>query len=273
MRRLRVKVLGHKTADAVLQVSAVRRLVELRYERQFEHWPGAFRGVYTSFAEAVRTAPPGKVGYDHPELAAAYRNRLEPMTSEYPVMFWLQRAFSAGARSVFDYGGHVGLAYYAFRARVEYPPDLVWRVCDLPNMVLQGRELAREQGAVGLTFTTAALEADGYDILYSQGALQYIDQPLGELLRDLGRKPVHLLLNQVPLAKVPTFVTLQNTIAAYTPYRIFNRSDFLESLLSLGYEVIDSWLTPELSVHIPLHPEHTVASYSGLYLRRGADPG
>src|SRR5207245_1224555 len=120
------------------EFAPVRTLRQARYEYQFRRWPGAFRGVYATFNDAERTAPPGKVGYDHPELASAYRNRLEPITSEYPVMFWLQRALDAGARRIFDYGGHVGLAYHAFRGRMRYPSDMAWRVCDLPNMVAQG---------------------------------------------------------------------------------------------------------------------------------------
>jgi putative methyltransferase (TIGR04325 family) len=254
-------------ADA-LNVPPVSRLRRLRWEYQYRRWPGAFRGVYADFEEALSTAPPGKVGYDHPELASAYRNRLEPITSEYPVMFWLQRALDSGARRVFDYGGHVGLAYHAFERRVQYPSDLAWRVCDLPSMVTQGRELARQRDARGLTFTSESTEADGFDVLFSQGALQYIDRPLSRLLEALSHPPRHLLLNQIPLADGPGFVTLQNTIVAYTPYRIFSRLEFLGSLQALGYELVDAWRTPELAVHIPFHPDHVVESYSGVYLRR-----
>lgn len=266
----RVRLSG-RTVPRVADVPLIRNLRQVRYEYQFRRWPGAFRGVYASFDQAVRTAPPGKIGYDHPELASAYRNRLDPITSEYPVMFWLQCALDRGARRVFDYGGHVGLAYHAFRGRMQYPSDLAWRVCDLPNMVEQGRELAHQRDARGLTFTTEPTEADGFDVLFSQGALQYMERPLATLLGALSRPPAHLLLNQVPLAEGPGFVTLQNTIVAYTPYRIFSRSEFVSSLQALGYELVDSWRTPELAVHIPFHPTHVVESYSGVYLRRLSD--
>lgn len=249
-------------------VPAVRAMRSFRYDRQFRTWPGAFRGVYSTFDEAMRSAPPGKIGYDYPELAAAYRNRLEPVTSEYPVMFWLQRAFDHGARTVFDYGGHVGLAYYAFGGRVQYPTELSWRVCDLPNMVEQGRARAFQQGATGLTFTTERADADGFDVLYAQGSLQYMDVPLAQFLQALASPPTHLLINQVPLSEGPSFVTLQNTIYAYNPYNIFNRGDFLAGLHGLGYELVDAWRTPELAVRVPFHPEHTLESYSGIYLRR-----
>jgi len=259
-----------RLAARVGSTPALRALLRLRYERQFRNWPGAFRGVYTSFEEAIRSAPPGKIGYDYPELASAYRNRLEPSTSEYPVMFWLQRAFDEGARSVFDYGGHVGLAFYAFGKRMRFPPDLVWRVCDLPNMVEQGRAFAGQQGASALSFTTQRADADGSDVLCAQGFLQYMEEPLTQTLLALARPPQHLLINQVPLSDGPSFVTLQNTIYVYNPYTVFNRRAFLAGLQVLGYELVDSWRTPELAVRIPFYPEHRLESYSGVYLRRTA---
>jgi hypothetical protein len=54
----------------------------------------AFRGVYETFEQAEAAAPAGKkIGYNHEELARAYQAELNfrLSTSEYPVLFYLQR--------------------------------------------------------------------------------------------------------------------------------------------------------------------------------------
>ena len=81
------------------------------------------------------------------------------------------------------------------------------------------------------------------------------------MLRGLARPPKHLVLNRLPLHSRFECVTLQNIGWSVSPYRIFQRDRFIGELEALGYVVVDAWAVNDL------YPEHSVASYSGLYLR------
>ena len=41
-------------------------------------------------------------------------------------------ALRAGARRLFEFGGHVGVAYYAYRSHLTLPEGFSWTVCDVP---------------------------------------------------------------------------------------------------------------------------------------------
>jgi len=94
---------------------ALRYPLERRYERLFAGRPSynLYRGVFRDFTDARRSAPDQALtGYDHSEAARMYDGRLARVfPSDYPVMFWLAKLFPPGV-SVFDLGGHVGIAYY-----------------------------------------------------------------------------------------------------------------------------------------------------------------
>ncbi len=176
--------------------------------------------------------------------------------------------------SVFDLGGHIGVAYYAFRKYLHFNPNLHWTVCDVPQVVQSGREFAAGLQAAQLSFTTNFREASGTDILLTAGAVQYIETPLAEILASLARKPTHLLINRVPLSSGQDFVTLQRIGPQIHPYHVFRRDAFLDSLRGLGYRLVDSWEISETfcgSCVIPFHPDKTVEPYSGLYLRLESD--
>jgi putative methyltransferase (TIGR04325 family) len=258
----------HLTASTLNAVPPVRVARSAYYERQFKRWPGAFRGVYRSFDEALHSAPRGaKVGYDN-EPASLYEDRHSRLfPSDYPVLFWLDRILKE-ARSVFDFGGHVGIAFYAFEKYLQYPEGLKWLVCDVPRVIEAGRELATKRGKSALGFTTEFAEASGFDVLLASGSLQYLDETLADKLRGLTALPKHLLINKTPLYDGETFATLQNTLHSYNPYVVRNHEDFVASLTRLGYSVVDRWESLDVSCRIPLHPEHSLDHYVGLYLRR-----
>jgi putative methyltransferase (TIGR04325 family) len=254
--------------ERVARLPLIRRAGALYYERQFVRWPGAFRGVFTSFDEAMRSAPPGsRVGYDFDELGDLYNERLfRIFPADYPVLFWLSRILSPGSR-VFDFGGHVGLAYYGFESYLDYPEDFRWTVYDVPKVVEAGRRLALEHPRNSLRFSTNLGDAADHDVFHASGALQYIEKPFASQLIELGARPRHVLLNKLPLHEGASFVTLQNTMHSYNPYAVFNRTTFIASLLALGYELRDSWVDLERSCRVPFHPAQQVAAYTGLYFR------
>lgn len=254
-----------------LKMSAPGRfLLERLYERRFATSArGGFRGVYESFAEANRSAPRTKpLGFDNDLYAAEFtERRCRVFSFDYPMLFWLRGLLSA-AKIVFDYGGHLGTHFYAYRRYLTYAPDLRWVVCDLPAITRAGAELASREGAEALRFTNDFLDADGCDILLAAGSLQYIEKPpLAVLLSGLRRMPRHLLLNKLPLYDGPRFVTLQNGGVAFHPQYVFNRREFIGELEQLGYRVHDAWDVETHPGYIPFHPERSFRCHSGLYLR------
>jgi putative methyltransferase (TIGR04325 family) len=263
------------SVKSVRERREVRAIVGHIYEQHFaeaEH-ENLFRGVYASFAEAEQSAPRTKpIGYDHPGPAAMYRERLGRVyPSCYPVLYWLQTLMPA-TRRVFDFGGHVGVHFHAYRKYLAYPPGLRWTVCDVASVVRAGEELARERPSSGLEFTTRFEAADGADVFLASGSLQYVETPLPERLSALASPPQHLILNLFPLHEERSFVTLQNIGSAFCPYAIFRRSELVLAIRDAGYELVDAWLNPEKACPIPAHPEHSVHAYSGFYFRRDAPP-
>lgn len=262
-----VQLLYRKLGRAPLLRPLLARDYEDRFARNRSL--NLFRGVYASFAEATRSAPAElPLGYDHPEPAGMYRERLERIyTNDYPVLFWLGRLLPH-VRRLFELGGHVGVAYHAYARHLAYPAGLRWTVCDVPAVAEAGRALALERGARGLDFTSRYEDADGADLFFASGSLQYLERPLAAWLSDMEAPPRHLLLNLLPLHPDRTFVTLQSIGTAYCPYLVQERGAFLRSLEALGYALVDAWDNPDKGCDVPFHEDHSVRGYSGLYLER-----
>jgi putative methyltransferase (TIGR04325 family) len=246
-------------------------VVDLEFNRRFPEWPGSYRGVFSSFDEARASAPSSRpVGYDHPELAKLYDARMDKaFPSDYPALFWLLR-LRPEVSSLFDWGGHIGISYYAYNRYLQLPEGFRWCVGDVPAIIEAGRKLAESKGAKALSFTSEIADADGYDVFFANGVLQYVDTPLADSLRRLARRPPHLLVNKLPAAEGPGFVTLENTVHAFNPYRVFNRAEFVASISALGYELVDKWETPDVTLTLPLHRERSLHAYSGFYFRAKA---
>jgi putative methyltransferase (TIGR04325 family) len=236
------------------------------------------RGIYSSFAEAMKAVPEKKsAGYNQPIVSQHHdqdqstaqltaRSEIGTFHSiDYPIVLWLKSAFSDSS-TVFDMGGNVGLAYYAYHKFLNYPNDLQWLVCELPEMVKVGKDIAIQKDSKNLSFTTDFSKAEGSEIFLTCGTLQYLEATLPELIKPLQTKPKHLLINHVPFYDGESFTTLQNIGYAYCPYKIQNRTEFINALTSLGYRLIDSWEI-QRSFSIPFHPERHVPNYHGFYLR------
>jgi putative methyltransferase (TIGR04325 family) len=245
-----------------------------RYYWSFPRTITACRGVYRTFAEAARDIPSGaKAGYNQPEIqtaasvakltAAVEADEFNP--TDYPVMVWLASAFTNSSR-LFDLGGNVGHAYYTYKKFLRYPDALRWVVCEIPEVVKAGTQLASKGDNPGLAFTEHFSDVEGSEILLTCGALQYIEPSLAEMLGQLKIKPQHISINRVPFYDGEEFITLQNIGYAICPYKIQNRSMFIESLTDIGYTLIDSWKW-DRTCHIPFHPDRFIPSYCGFYFR------
>lgn len=261
-------------AVETLKLPALRPLARHLYRRFFERQRKGnhYLGIHASYAEALAAVPAAlRNSYDQVDAAGQYRNRTRQLwVGDYPVLYWLQRLLDDGCRRVFDLGGHIGVAYYAFGRYRPYPAGLRWLVNDLPTTTAAGREWAREHDPTGqLAFADDKRQADGQEVLLVLGAMQYLDYDFATWLGTLAAPPPHVIVNTTPMHDSRDFHTLQNMGFACVPYRIHARPVFLEAMARLGYRVVDAWRNDERDCHIPFHGDHDVDSYSGFYLRRG----
>lgn len=232
----------------------------------------SYLGLFESF-EAARASLPASKEFDCEDVAAEFLQKRTRRIQEcdYPVMWWLGRAFASGCTRVLDIGGSVGLHYYAYSNYIAMPAELSWCVVEVSAIVKLGQEEATRRGASALRFVKSVAEAGGaVDILISSGALQYIEDGYpAALLKTHGLRPVHLLLNKLPLYPGKDYVTTQNIGAqSFAPLHVYNDRDFVAQLEQLGYDLKDRWTVHERSLHLPGHPDRSFYQFSGLYFRR-----
>lgn len=269
-----IKVL-HNAVDRLGKVPVIYGIRKLRYDIRFENSQNLnlFRGRFPDVSAALAATPTSKpIGYDHEGPAAMYEERTRQIyISDYPMLFWLSSLFAKGCTSIFDIGGHIGVGYYAYQKFIRYPHSVGWKIYDVPAVVKRGRELATKHGCYDrLTFTTDFRDAEGTDILFASGSIQYLPITLGGLLRNIDKKPKYILVNLLPLHQEETYFTVQSIGTAFCPYRIESRSSFTDGLSELGYQLMDQWENLDKRCDIPFeHPSYSLDRYFGFYFRRG----
>ena len=267
---------SEKFEQVLIDSLPVRTLREQYYRKRFfrrRGWRNLHYGVFNTFAEAREEARRHHVvahyELDHTEWLQSHMHlRLH----DYPVLFWLEKLLVSTNRIV-DLGGSVGVSYYSYSKRLAMAAGLEWLVLELPEVVVQGRAIAEQRHAFPLRFADSFDNIDGGGALLCAGALQFIEEPLPQLLQRCKTPPSHLLINRIPMREARGYVTLQNTGQAIAPSHVFCRADFLAALVQLGYVLEDEWDCLENSLPLPFHPELSVPSYTGLYLRKPADAG
>ncbi len=254
----------------------VRTAAAGAYRQHFNAAAGSarlFNDIYPDFAAARRAIPPKRlIGYDNePSAERMLDEWLAVHPSDYPVLFWLEKLLR-DCGSLFDWGGNVGIKYFAFRPYLTMRDDLVWYVNDVPAVVKRGEEIARRESASALRFTTDLLDLARAEVLLASGVVQFVEDPFAAL-RAAEVLPAHLIFNKVPLYEMPSAVTLHNMGTSFCPYHLFNREHFVASVEALGFELRDEWSSPGVACSIPFSRQHNVDAYSGLYFRRCAGAG
>lgn len=247
-----------------------RSLLELLQARE-----GPNRGSYATEAEALAAtrARGRRIGYDHPEAAQIYLHEIAFMrTSDYPVVFWLEKKLRSGFR-VFDWGGNIGHSFHAYRQYLSYPPDMTWTICDVAAITQMGAELARRSDAPQLAFTTDPHDCEGSDVLLVSGALQFIPLSLESLLGSLRIKPSVIIINRTPVHPTRSYYTLQDIGPAVCPYQVFSESELLANLAAFGYVLRDRWPCEGKALRIPFRPRDTIERYSGFFFELASNRG
>ncbi len=248
-------------------VAIARDLYTYRYFNDPKKAP-RYRGVYATFAEAERAIPKGRPeGFnldDVPEFFIGKQFLFNPQ--DYPVLVWLSQAFEPTCR-VFDLGGGFGQCYYKYSDYIRYPEDLQWTVCDVESFAARGPEFAQERNAPNLHFTTDRATADGTTIYLSNGALQYIEPDLPEILALLSSKPRHVLLNRVPFYDGEPYFSVQSSLHSFVVHKVGNTAQLIRGMEALGYTIVDQWSLPR-NMHVYFHPERFVPNFRGFYFRK-----
>lgn len=265
-----------RIAREISEFPVIRLLSAPLYRRYFRKpRKNMYFGVYGTYQEALNEAHRISSArlpstYDVEAVTNIYLDQLHSLrTCDYPTLFWIDRILSEGGRRVFDLGGHLGLAYYGYQHYISFPAGLVWCVHDLPHVVAAGRRLASERDKLGaLQFCETPHGADGFDILISTGALQYLGYGLPSLIGELSHPPHHVLFNLTPMHPEKAFFTLQNLEVAVCPYRVESIERLIAEMQALGYRVRDHWELKERNMRIPFKVEYEVDSYHGYYFER-----
>ncbi|MCC7054765.1 MAG: methyltransferase, TIGR04325 family [Gemmatimonadaceae bacterium] len=225
-------------------------------------------GVYGSFEEALRAAPQtAPVGYNHASAASLYEDMVNRVQAkDYPALYWLRRTLDR-ASTVFDFGGNVGISYYAYQKYLAGCGPSHWTVCDVPAVINAGSRRAVEQGATALQFTSSFSDASGCDVLFTAGTLQYIESPFDALVETLFRRPAHIVVNMMPTLPDRTVITLQNIGISYCAYRIIERGALAPALQRLGYVLEDEWINPETRTRMPYADDMPGITWIGQYYR------
>ena len=252
----------------------VTRPALMRWRRQqFLSGEGfaSYSGVFRSFEQA-RQSLPASPEFDNEALTQEYvsvRTR-KVFAYDYPVLWWLAKAFKNGGCDVLDIGGSVGVHFHAYQLFLDLPKGLRWTVAEVPAVARVGRRLASERQADSLVFSTDlndALARSDADIWIAAGSLQYLENPsIALLLRRSRRRPQHIILNKLPLYAGDSFVTTQNLGGhCFAPVHVFNRNELIDSIVAEGFLLRDEWAVHERSLYLPGFWERSLPCFTGLY--------
>jgi putative methyltransferase (TIGR04325 family) len=250
----------------------LRTFMKLRYDRTFKNNKGEqlYRGVFSTYDEAAASAPTAQIGYDHKEPALMYTWLMKELQNyDYPVLFWLNKILSQRVPCrVFDYGGHVGVKYYAYNRLLVTAPE--WTVCDVPAVVLSGSQMAEDLDPdKKLKFTVNFDEVEGDHILLCLGSLQYVKESLAEKLGLLPQsaRPRHIIVNTTPFVQEgeEAFWTLNSIGTAFCPYKVQCVESFVAEMKRVGYETLDTWENPGRRCRVPFQDRHADFRYLGMH--------
>lgn len=223
--------------------------------------------VFSTMEEAWTVARRIKhAGHDHPEAVKIHmRFSEQPRPSDYPVLFWLATLHEQPLR-LFDFGGNVGNLYYCYKRNLPAASRIEWTVFDIPAVVKQGEAIARDRNDTSIRFTDQLSDAAGCNVFLASGSLHYWESSVSDLLQRLDCCPEHIFINRSPLRQSgPSFATIQETNEYCVPCIVRNIDDVVTEFADHGYDLADQWTASELFIDLPLHPDYSVSSYSGLY--------
>jgi len=133
------------------------------------------RGLFQTFAEANQAASGKRIGYNHDDLAAKFKDTLTLRldSTDYPVLFHLKR-IATDECTLLDFGGNVGVHYLRYKKYLD-PIRIRWTVCDLQEITRVGRELCEGASDVAFVNDVAEMGQSKIDIFLAIDSLQYAE--------------------------------------------------------------------------------------------------
>jgi putative methyltransferase (TIGR04325 family) len=228
-----------------------------------------FRGKYPSFEAASKELPTHKhTGYNNENSAQMYDERLSRIHyTDYPVLFWLQQIISKDKSElkVFDYGGHIGVSYYAYQKVIHFPENLKWTTYDVEAVVERGKTVAIERRADRIQFQKTLDKLPDANVFFASGSPQYSPDFFKDIESLLQSK--YVLLNMIPCSSEADFYTINNIGTAFCTYRIFSSTSLENHFKKLGYEILDSWTNEGKECDLS-YTTDTKVNYKGWYMEK-----
>jgi putative methyltransferase (TIGR04325 family) len=214
---------------------------------------GRFFGVFDSAEAARRAAERTRTSYDDPSIVDInLRSFLALHLFDWPVLHHLYRAVrESGVQSLVDFGGHVGVKYYAMREHLPLEPAFRWQVVEVPAMVAEGRRRQAELGIEQLAFHETIEQAGPAQLLLCSGALQYCGVGLAELIGRMRERPSVVIVNKLPVSDRGGFFTLESFGDPKLPYHVLDRADHRRSMEQAGFHLASEWRLPERDFSVP----------------------
>ena len=244
-----------KIPEFILKTSLLHQLGRFLYGKVFFIGNrGRFYGFFHSYDEARKhIGLESPSSYEDTDLTEVnLHSFMQTHLFDYPVMLNLLKLGNQ-IKSVIDFGGHIGVKYYAYESHVTDIHKLHWKVVDVPFCVNRGRKEAAQRGVTNLSFSSDISEAGECDLLLISGALQYVTLSIGELLDSMTRLPRFIIMNKLPVHFGPDCYTIENFGKTKIPYRLFNKNEFNSQLHLRGYINEDAWTIPSREISIPFH--------------------
>jgi putative methyltransferase (TIGR04325 family) len=245
--------------------------------------PFFFSGNFGSHAEAAQTA--ASTSYQEPisisttlaEVADA-RARIEQAPSvvlDSRVMqllsaFLLAVDHRPAGQSirVLDFGGSVGIHFFALAPVLSKKWKLDWTICELPALARAGAEVYGSQ----IRFVTALdeLGPERFDVALASGSLPYVPDPRQTCDALLDRCDA-LIINRTPFIDAPADrLTVQHVqfgagVTRY-PAWFMSRERWFKRIVERGFTIELSWPAPEDRTVLDDQP----VGFAGLLARRRA---
>jgi putative methyltransferase (TIGR04325 family) len=138
---------------------------------------------------------------------------------------------------IVDFGGNVGLAYPLLRTSLPATTSLAYDVVELPRVCAEGRHLFANDDRIVFHEDVRSVAPDP-DIVYANGALQYIRDYEAALAGLLGLDPRIVLLCDLPGGNGPRFATAQEKyVGGSVPSWFFNIPSVVSFVESRGYSI------------------------------------
>jgi putative methyltransferase (TIGR04325 family) len=214
---------------------------------------GAYWGRFDSRDGALAFLRPSqRLSYDNDDVVEVNLDVfLEIHLFDWPVMFFLQTQLrQEKIRTLTDFGGHVGVKYYAYRSLMGLPDNFQWQVVDVPAVCREGRlRLLKDDET--LSFFEKIEDTRPCDALLCSGALQYADLTLQEIVARLPSRPTMIILNKIAVAGGEGFYTLESFGWGRMPYRIVAQAELDQAREELGYNLVFRWDIPYRHFEVP----------------------